>query len=230
MNKSNDVSHRLRWSVGTHPYYSMEGIAFAAIGSLCVVQLTSTWLSAKLISTLTIGKMVLVAAICLMGIVDQLILENDTGQLAYPQSFNNTSTVPGNWVLAFANCMFSFNGWNSLNLAAAEIREPAVTIPLAIPLSLLIVTVSYLWINIAYFTSMPMDVISGTQSVATTFSNLVVGKIFTKFITAGVALSAFATCNGSLFAGAQAVRESGTVFTETLIVLAELIFHLYRED
>ena len=58
---------------------TMEGIACAAIGCLCLLQLLSTWLSAKLISTLTIGKLILVAAIGLIGLIDFGINGNDTG-------------------------------------------------------------------------------------------------------------------------------------------------------
>jgi amino acid transporter len=186
-----------------------EMLACSAIGSLCLLQLLSTWLSAKLISTLTIGKLVLVAAIGLIGMVDFAINDNDTGQLALNHSFVGTTTNPGRWVLAFTNCLFSFNGWNTLNLAAGEVRQPAVTIPLAIPIACVIVTASYLWINVAYFTAIPLADMVGSETLAVDFAEKVVGRAFAKIITFLVALSALATCNGTLFAGAQAVRESG---------------------
>ena len=201
---------RLRWDGGERgSAMTMEGIACAAIGCLCLLQLLSTWFSAKLISTLTIGKLILVAAIGLIGLIDFGINGNDTGQLAHNSSFVGTSHNPGNWVLAFTNCLFSFNGWNSLNLAAGEVRQPAKTIPIAIPTGLIIVTLSYVWINISYFTAIPLDEIKGSETLAVDFAAKVVGETFSKAITFLVAMSAIATCNGTLFAGAQAVRESG---------------------
>ena len=64
---------------------------------------------------------------------------------------------------------------------------------------------------------LPIEQISGTQTVAVDFASEIVGEGFSKVITAGVALSAFATCNGSLFAGAQAVRESGCVVVQNWV-------------
>lgn len=93
--------------------------------------------------------------------------------------------------------------------AAGEVQNPSRTIPLAIPTGLIIVTISYVWINISYFTAMPLDEIKGSETLAVDFAAKVVGKSFSKVITFLVAVSAIATCNGTLFAGAQAVRESG---------------------
>lgn len=51
------------------------------------------------------------------------------GFLQISESFKNMSESPGDWVLAFANCLYAYNGWNMLNLTAAEVRDPSKTIP-----------------------------------------------------------------------------------------------------
>lgn len=73
----------------------------------------------------------------------------------------------------------------------------------AIKLGLLIAMTSFVWINLSYLITLPIDTISQSQTVAVDFARVILGDIGAKVVTVGVALSAFSTCHGSLLAGAQ---------------------------
>lgn len=61
----------------------------------------------------------------------------------------------------------------------------------------------------SYLMTINIEDISGSTTVAVDFTRVIVGELGGQIVAGGVALSAFSTCHGLLFAGAQAIRESG---------------------
>eukprot|EP00040_Diaphanoeca_grandis_P015631 m.79990 g.79990 ORF g.79990 m.79990 type:complete len:502 (+) comp25270_c3_seq1:46-1551(+) len=204
-----DYTCSLRWGTNTPPPGNARtGVAIGAIAFLCLVQMINTHLATLSIAAFTILKIALVTLLCCLGLFDVIAQKNDTGQLNPKVAFHHTSSNPGDWVLAFANCLYAYNGWNVLNLTAAEVHNPAKVIPQAIQIGLLVSVVSFTWINIAYLMKLDVDIVSGSQTVAIDFTENF-GSTMVIIVTVGVALASIGTCNGSLFAGAQAIRESG---------------------
>ncbi len=62
--------------------------------------------------------------------------------------------------------MFAYSGWNAAAYIAEEIRRPAVYIPGALLLGTAIVIVVYVWINLAYLGSLPLQQIQGEIAIA----------------------------------------------------------------
>lgn len=204
-----DYTCSLRWGTNSPPPANARvGVAVGAIAFLCLVQMINTRLATWSIAAFTILKIALVTLLCCLGLYDVIAQKGDTGQLNPSTAFDNTSSKPGDWVLAFANCLYAYNGWNVLNLTAAEVSNPAKTIPKAIQIGLLISIISFTWINIAYLMKLDIGIVSGSQTVAIDFTENF-GNTMVIIVTVGVALASIGTCNGSLFAGAQAIRESG---------------------
>ncbi len=67
---------------------------------------------------------------------------------------------------AIVMVMFAYSGWNAAAYIAEEIRRPAVYIPGALLLGTTIVIVVYVWINLAYFGSLPLSQIEGEIAIA----------------------------------------------------------------
>ena len=67
---------------------------------------------------------------------------------------------------AMVMVMFSFSGWNAAAYLAEEIREPERNIPAALVLGTVTVTLIYLLINLAYFSSAPLSELAGQVAVA----------------------------------------------------------------
>uniref|UniRef100_A0AAZ3PAJ6 Cystine/glutamate transporter n=1 Tax=Oncorhynchus tshawytscha TaxID=74940 RepID=A0AAZ3PAJ6_ONCTS len=86
-----------------------------------------------------------------------------------------------------------------LNFVTEEVENPEKTVPLAICISMAIVTFCYVLTNVAYYTVMSAEELLASQAVAVTFAGKMMGN-FSVAVPVFVALSCFGSMNGCLFA------------------------------
>ena len=109
--------------------------------------------------------------------------------------------------------MFAYNGWNYLNFVVEEMKDPVRDLPKAIIVSVLLVTVFYVLANIAFYTTLSVPEVLGSQAVAVvsemdlknilqTFAGRLYGP-FAFLIPIAVALSTFGGVNGILLASSR---------------------------
>uniref|UniRef100_A0A8C7DUX2 Cystine/glutamate transporter n=1 Tax=Oncorhynchus kisutch TaxID=8019 RepID=A0A8C7DUX2_ONCKI len=101
--------------------------------------------------------------------------------------------------LAFYSGMYAYAGWFYLNFVTEEVENPEKTVPLAICISMAIVTFCYVLTNVAYYTVMSAEELLASQAVAVTFAGKMMGN-FSVAVPVFVALSCFGSMNGCLFA------------------------------
>ncbi|XP_044537644.1 cystine/glutamate transporter [Gracilinanus agilis] len=101
--------------------------------------------------------------------------------------------------LAFYYGMYAYAGWFYLNFVTEEVENPERNVPLAICISMIIVTVGYVLTNVAYFTTISAEELLLSKAVAVTFAERLLGK-FSLAVPAFVALSCFGSMNGGVFA------------------------------
>ena len=70
---------------------------------------------------------------------------------------------------AFYAGMWSYDGWDSLNYIAEEIKNPAKTFPRVIISAIPLVTVLYVMTNVAYLTILSPTKLATSDAVAVTF-------------------------------------------------------------
>jgi len=98
--------------------------------------------------------------------------------------------------------MWSYEGWDSLNYIAEEIKKPEKTFPRVIWASVPFVTLLYVLVNISYLTLLtPREVISA-DALAISFASKY-SSGFGLFIAISVALSTFGAANGSCLTGSR---------------------------
>ena len=78
----------------------------------------------------------------------------------------NTKYSFGHLSVSFYTGVFSYAGWNYLNFVTEELKEPNKNLPLAIVISLPLVTVIYLLANFAYFAVLAPTEILASDAVA----------------------------------------------------------------
>jgi amino acid transporter len=66
-------------------------------------------------------------------------------------TFDGTITETTSIALSFYSGLFAYNGWNYLNFIIEELKDPVKNLPKAIAVSLILVTLVYLFTNIGKF-------------------------------------------------------------------------------
>ncbi|XP_033890439.2 cystine/glutamate transporter-like [Acipenser ruthenus] len=168
-----------------------------AIGITSVMYLNSMSVSwtARIQIFLTFCKLVAIGLIIIPGMIQ--LFKGET------QNFHNAfgvNEVPVMGLpLAFYSGMYAYAGWFYLNFVTEEVENPEKTIPLAICISMGIVTVGYVLTNVAYYTVMSAEELLASEAVAVTFAEKLMGK-FSVAVPIFVALSCFGSMNGGVFA------------------------------
>jgi solute carrier family 7 L-type amino acid transporter-like protein len=104
--------------------------------------------------------------------------------------------------LSFYSGLFAYNGWNYLNFVIEELQDPVKNLPKAIAISIILVTVVYVMTNIAFYTTLSVPEVLGSEAVAVTFAERMYGP-FAFIIPIFVAMSTFGGVNGILLTSSR---------------------------
>ena len=116
------------------------------------------------------------------------------------------------WVLgagaiaaAMVGSIFSSDSWNNVTFIASEVKNPKRNIGLSLFLGTLIVTVIYLFTNIAYTSVLSLQQIASAQNdrVGVVASQVIFGNAGTIIIALLIMVSTFGCNNGLILAGAR---------------------------
>lgn len=95
--------------------------------------------------------------------------------------------------LAFVGILWSFGGWQHATFTAAEARDPKRTIPLALILGALAVTLIYLVTNVAYMFLLSPPQMAASTRIASDALSVVLGPMGGTLIAVTIFISTFGT-------------------------------------
>jgi len=104
--------------------------------------------------------------------------------------------------LSFYSGLFAYNGWNYLNFVIEELKDPVRNLPKAIAISCILVTFVYVMTNIAFYTTLSVPEVLGSEAVAVTFAERLYGPM-AFMIPVFVAMSTFGGVNGILLTSSR---------------------------
>uniref|UniRef100_A0A674H6W9 Large neutral amino acids transporter small subunit 2-like n=1 Tax=Taeniopygia guttata TaxID=59729 RepID=A0A674H6W9_TAEGU len=179
------------------PEPALRVLAAACLLVLTWVNCGSVRWATRVQDVFTAGKLLALALI--VGAGAALIARGEHEWLRPSRAFPaGPGPGAGPLFLACLQGSFAYGGWNFLNYVTEELRQPRRNLPLAIGISIPLVTFLYVAANVAYLAALSPREILQSPAVAVTFGERVLGPL-AWVMPLAVALSTFGGVNGSLF-------------------------------
>jgi APA family basic amino acid/polyamine antiporter len=186
---------------------AVRATAAGAVIVVSVINYVGVKHGSRVQTTFTIAKLLAIGAIIIAGFA--------IGAKVAPEPATDAAVTTRGFVMALIGALFAYGGWHMVTYAAEETKEPVKTIPRALLLGTLIVTVSYLAINAAYFHVLPMSVMAKSTRVAADAADAMFGSGGGGIMSAIVIFSTFGALNGVILAGPRAymaMAQDGLIF------------------
>ncbi len=160
----------------------------------------------------TIGK---VAAILLI-IIAGFVFGTAVPEHFAPGDLAEETVSVTSFLLALVAGLFAFGGWHMVTYNSEETIDPRKTIPHALILGTLIVTVCYILLNAVYMYILPLDVVASSKRIAADAADVLLGRGGGAFMAALVIFSTFGALNGVILCGPRvyyAMANDGLLFS-----------------
>jgi basic amino acid/polyamine antiporter, APA family len=196
------------WVSQSNRLVGSGGVGFSSaqlVAILLVVFLT--WINTRGVkegawvqNVLTIAKVGALAALIVAGIFTS---KGDWSNFTpwFP------AAISGGVLAAFAvgmsKALFAYDAWNTVTFVAEETRDPVRTLPKALLMGTLGVTILYTLANVAYLHVIPVEAaaVVPDQRIAAELARILVGPIGVSLIAAAILISSFGCDNGLVLAG-----------------------------
>jgi len=122
-----------------------------------------------------------------------------------PATFALTSGFLAGLAVAMSKALFAYDAWNTVTFVAEEVHQSHRTLPRALFLGCLLVTVLYVLTNAAYLAVLPVGQIAAApdNGVADRVAMALFGKIGSALVVAAILVSTFGCVNGLILGGAR---------------------------
>jgi APA family basic amino acid/polyamine antiporter len=177
--------------------FQTRAVAITVIVLISTINYFGVRAGSAMQTTFTIAKLTAIAGILIAVVA-----------IAPPQVPSIPSVSPGlhqravrEFLLAISAGLFTFGGWHMVTYAAGETRDAAKTIPRALFIGMIIVTVCYLSLNAAYLRVLPLETVLNSQHVAADAAGVLAGSRGASLVAILVIVSAFGGLSGTILAG-----------------------------
>jgi hypothetical protein len=154
----------------------VRAVAIVVIVVLSAVNYRGVRQGSLLQTAITGGKLLAIGAVLILGFA----LGGPAHEVAVVANAaavdSDASFGPGDFAIALVAGLFAFGGWHMVTYNAEETIEPRTTIPRALVVGTLIVTVCYILLNAVYFHVLPMETVASSDRVAADAADAVLGR------------------------------------------------------
>jgi basic amino acid/polyamine antiporter, APA family len=181
--------------------------AVAVVLLMSALNYRSTRLASSTQSIVTVGSLILLAALVVGGIVfGEGQMENfrgDPGQSLSIFDFTGTAMIA---------VFFTYSGWFAAAYVGSEVKNPGRNVPLALLIGTLLVTVFYTGVNAIYLYALPLDEMKQVAeiNVAQRAAQSLFGPGVAIAVSIAIILSIGSCINASVMTGARICYAMGT--------------------
>jgi APA family basic amino acid/polyamine antiporter len=189
-----------------------RAIAIAAILLLSGVNILGVRHGSMLQSLFTAGKLGVVVLIVVLG----FMFGGAAGDGALRVATSTDAPLElRSFALAVGAGLFAFGGWHMVTYTAGETENARRTIPRALGIGTVVVTVSYIALNAVYLYILPMETVAASNRIAADAADAVLGSGGGAAMAGLVVFSAFGALAGIILAGPRvyyAMAQDGLIF------------------
>lgn len=176
------------------PNILIKAVSLLGVTFVVAVNCWSVTMASRTQVTLTFIKIFALVLIIIPGFIALAKGKTDNFQNGFEVDALTLDRLP----LAFYNGLYAYGGWFNLNYVTEEVINPNRNLPLAISCSMVMVTIFYVLVNVAYYTMMSPAELLMSDAVAVTFANRALQGV-SSLIPVLVALSCLGALNGGFF-------------------------------
>ncbi|KAM7299675.1 Y+L amino acid transporter 2 [Ixodes scapularis] len=173
----------------------ITALAFTALGT--AVNCFSVKTSARVQGVLTTIKTFVLISIIITGAVWAF----RANKLLEAPLF--AGVTPSNLAQAFFAATSCYGGCNSITYIAEEIKDPTRTIPLAMAIGIVILTLVNVLTNVAFFVVLDASTVASSDAIAVSFAMVTWGTAVAFCVPLVVSVSAFGSLCAGFFSGSR---------------------------
>ncbi len=145
----------------------------------------------------TLGKVIAIVVIVVLGFT----LGSRIPEHFVMEGVANTGISIHHFFLALVAGLFAFGGWHMVTYNAEETINPRKTIPRALMIGTLAVTLCYIALNAVYLYVLPLNVVASSKRIAADAADALLGYGGGSFMSALVIFSTFGALSGIILCG-----------------------------
>ena len=191
----------------------LRGVAIAAILLLTAINYVGVRQGSAVQTGFTIVKVAAILLIIAVGFTADPAAQPVAGATGATETAASGFS-PRDVGTALVAALFAFGGWHMVTYAAGETVDPRRTIPRALVMGTLIVSVCYIALNAAYMHVLPIETVAASTRVAADFADAIMGS-GAGIMSALVIISTIGAMGGVILAGPRvylAMAADGLLF------------------
>jgi APA family basic amino acid/polyamine antiporter len=172
-------------------------LAIAVIMALAVLN----WFGVKVGGGVQVGVTIL-KVLLIGGIIAVGLFGKHGAPVEWAAHAGSTGGVAG-FFAALVAALWAYDGWNNVSMVSSEVQNPQRNLPKALVYGTGAVVLIYLMTNFAYFHVLSADEVAGTDRVAASMMQRVLGGWGANAVSIAAMISIFAALNGSILSGSR---------------------------
>ncbi|CAG8717547.1 1330_t:CDS:2, partial [Funneliformis caledonium] len=191
------------------PFWAIKFIAIAMLFFITAYHMINNRMANIINQSLAVIKLITYSIIAIAGIF-RLFLDWETSRLHWQKPLDGNTDFTA-YTSSILLIMFSYEGWNNLNYSLNEFKNVEKELLFSNSISVVIVTLLYLLVNIAFISVVPKEDILNNgkmdQIIAATFFNKLFGgnEIIVRIFTFLIVLSVIGTAASNVWSGSRVI-------------------------